>query len=175
MERWKKIPGYPSHEVSNKGRVRSLDRTIEMKTRWGGTRDHPVRGRVLKLQSHDGYHRVQLRRGKLFRIHRLVLLAFVGPCPPGNEVRHLDGNGLNNEIENLAYGTREENQADRVLHGTSNRGERSGSSRLTESDVHEIRASPLRTGLLAKRFGVSRDAIQDVRSGHTWGWLSSPS
>jgi hypothetical protein len=51
-------------------------------------------------------------------VHRLVLAAFVGPCPEGMEVRHLDGNPANTRLANLRYGTHSENELDKVRHGT---------------------------------------------------------
>jgi hypothetical protein len=53
-------------------------------------------------------------------IHVLVTGAFIGPRPDGMQVRHLDGNKLNNRTENLSYGTPSENQFDRTKHGTNN-------------------------------------------------------
>lgn len=47
-----------------------------------------------------------------FRVHRLILEAFVGPCPDGMEARHKDGNPGNNRLDNLAWGTKEENTED---------------------------------------------------------------
>jgi hypothetical protein len=52
-------------------------------------------------------------------VHRLVLEAFVGPCPEGMECRHLDGDPANNRLENLRWGTHRENAADQVRHGTA--------------------------------------------------------
>lgn len=49
-------------------------------------------------------------------IHRLVLEAFVGPCPEGMEARHINGDHQDNRLENLCWGTKEENMKDRVLH-----------------------------------------------------------
>lgn len=83
-----------------------------------------VRGQVLKSQdsSKYGHQRVVLCDAEDNRcprqVHQLVMLAFVGPCPPGMEVRHLDSNPRNNVLANLAYGTRAENARDRVLNGT---------------------------------------------------------
>jgi hypothetical protein len=51
------------------------------------------------------------------RIHQLVLLAFVGPKPPGMQTRHLDGDKTNNRLTNLVYGTPSENQRDNVRLG----------------------------------------------------------
>lgn len=109
-EEWRPAPGYKGcYEVSSLGRVRSLSRPR-----------HP--GRILKPQpGPSGYLRVHLSRDGVRRhrkIHVLVARAFLGERPPGLEVRHLDGNHANNVITNLTYGTRSENQLDRVRHGT---------------------------------------------------------
>src|SRR5690606_11217835 len=56
--------------------------------------------------------------GKSYRVHRLVMEAFVGPLPEGMEVRHLDDDPDNNALSNLVYGTRSENLEDRVRLGT---------------------------------------------------------
>lgn len=52
-----------------------------------------------------------------FKVHRLVMEAFVGPCPEGLEVLHWDDNPANNHLSNLRYGTRSENVKDRVRNG----------------------------------------------------------
>ena len=128
-ERWLSISRFPLYEVSNKGRVRRLYKT---------------RGpRVLKAYlGKRGYYTVSLRhRGKthLTTIHRLVAEVFRGPRPfIGAEVRHVDGNKKHNHVENIRWGSRTDNEADKVLHGTSNRGERHGMSRLTDAQVRDI-------------------------------------
>lgn len=115
VEQWLPVPGYEGvYEVSNLGRVRSLDR----KDNLGRLR----RGRVLKLRTdRDGY--LQFHAGgkhrRILRVHRLVLLAFEGPAPEGaNEALHGDGNPLNNALTNLRWGSRSENAVDAVVHGT---------------------------------------------------------
>jgi HNH endonuclease len=76
--------------------------------------------RPLKPQTNKrGYQSIKFGRWKRFRLHSLVLECFVGPRPPGMECRHLDGNPSNNALENLAWGTRSENRADQVRHGTA--------------------------------------------------------
>ena len=110
-EHWLPVADYEGlYEVSDLGQVRSLPRRT-------------TSGRVLKPQpvSKFGHLEASLsRNGKVSRqlVHRLVLAAFVGPCPEGEEVRHLDGNPGNNRLSNLAYGTRGENNLDAVRHGT---------------------------------------------------------
>lgn len=102
---WRPVEGYPNYEVSSDGQVRSLPRE---RTRGGLLRQ----GKNLK-----GYWYVTLCRGRethRFRTHRLVAEAFIGPCPAGQEVRHLDDDKDNNDAANLAYGTHAENGADQV-------------------------------------------------------------
>jgi hypothetical protein len=112
VETWKAIPGYPFYEASDLGSVRSIDRT-EAAT---GRRLPSV---VLKTRvSNSGYVLVNLRdadgKTQTRTVHRLVMLAFAGPCPAGQQTRHLNDNPLDNRWpENLCYGTREENQADK--------------------------------------------------------------
>ncbi len=54
------------------------------------------------------------RSGKLWRVCRLVVLAFVGPLPAGLVTRHLNDIKTDSRLENLAYGTHAENRADRT-------------------------------------------------------------
>lgn len=119
IETWRPVVGYEDlYEVSDQGRVRSLDRVF---VRTNGV-PQSVKGRVLKPGTDkDGYRTVALSRGgkaTTRRIHRLVLSAFVGPCPTGQEVRHLNGVPGDNRLSNLAYGTSSENRRDRWEHGT---------------------------------------------------------
>jgi hypothetical protein len=109
-------------------------------------------------------------------VHALVCERFHGPCPfPGAQVRHLDGNPLNNRAENLCWGTAAENAADRKRHGTevNNRGARCGTSKLTEQQVREIRARYAAGGVfqrdLAREYEVSNMTVSDLLKRRTWG------
>lgn len=107
---WRAIPGYEGmYEVSDTGRVRSLPRPYRKKTL-----------EIFGAENTAGHEWVWLTKEgvkrKMYK-HRAVALAFIGPCPEGMEVRHLDGNPHNNRVENLAYGTRSDNMWDRVAHG----------------------------------------------------------
>lgn len=120
-ERWLPVVGYEGlYEVSDHGRVRSLDRVV----RGRADSARVVRGRVLTPRlREDGHLDVSLWRenvGRNGKVHRLVMAAFEGPCPAGLEVLHGDGNGLHNERSNLRYGTRAENIGDCIKHGTHN-------------------------------------------------------
>lgn len=99
---WKTIPGYPNYEVSSDGDIKRNGRYVSQAPNNGGYL-------VVRLH-HEGY-------GRSYLVHRIVLLAFVGPCPDGQEARHLDGDRKGNRIDNLIWGTRSENMYDVVRHG----------------------------------------------------------
>lgn len=104
-EVWKPAVGYEGiYEVSSHGRIRRVA---------PGRGTHP--GRMLNPLTDDkGYLYVNLS-GRMRRIHRLVLAAFVGESDM--LCRHLDGDPKNNTLSNLRYGTPKENSADRITHG----------------------------------------------------------
>ncbi|WP_211339176.1 NUMOD4 motif-containing HNH endonuclease [Salana multivorans] len=120
-ETWLPVVGYEGlYEVSDRGRVRSLDRL--------SAAGAPQRGRVLRPSiAKGGYPMVSLYRdrGRSTRtVHRLVLLAFVGPEPEGAEACHRDGNPTNNALPNLYWGTHSENMHDAVRHGRNRQARR---------------------------------------------------
>lgn len=115
-ERWMPVVGFEGlYEVSDCGNVRSLDRLDRRSRRVNGVSMTPGdKGKTEHLK-------VDLRsfgRRRSILVHRLVLEAFDGPCPEGMECRHLDGDPTNNRLANLRWGTRSENNLDRVAHGT---------------------------------------------------------
>lgn len=120
-EIWKPIPGYEGYyEVSDQGRVRSIDRIISGENR-GSAYSRTFHGRVL-LQGSDryGYSKACLSKdGAKWNagVHRLVLMAFVGPCPDGMEACHNNGEPTDNRLSNLRYGTKSENRRDTISHG----------------------------------------------------------
>lgn len=85
---------------------------------WGSYYRKPLTGVVQR----SGHIRVLLTSpgGQKINkyVHQVVLSTFMGPCPPGMEVRHLNGLPSDNRLENLAYGTKSENARDRLSHGT---------------------------------------------------------
>ena len=152
---WNPVPMWPPYEVSSDGRIRNS-----------------VSGRLLRpIPSDSGHLYVYPKRGRKLYVHRAILEAFVGPCPVGQEGRHLDGNPTNNRLDNLAWGTRLENVADTRRHGRLPTGERSGTAKLTESAVLEIRRlyGKYTLRFLAARFGVSHTAIRRAALGIKWG------
>lgn len=118
-ESWRPVVGFEGlYEVSDQGRVRSLDRVTT--GRWGAA---AYRGRMLlpDRNNPDGYERVTLQRaGKRIRraVHHLVLEAFVGPRPDEAEACHGDGDPANNVASNLRWDTHSANIRDKRAHGT---------------------------------------------------------
>lgn len=111
-EHWRPIPGYEGrYDVSDQGRVRS----------WLGHGVTPP-PRILRTDpDRNGYQRVRLStdgRKSIRMVHRLVLLAFVGPCPDGQEGRHRNGDNRDNRLANLGYSTHSVNILDKLAHGT---------------------------------------------------------
>lgn len=91
--------------------------------------------------------------GKSIRVHHLVLLAFVGPRPPGMLARHFpDRTPTNNSLANLSWGTNSQNQMDRVTHGTDMRGEKHFATTLTDDIVRQIRQEHA-AGLSCRQLG----------------------
>lgn len=123
-ERWAPVDDALGYEVSNLGRVRSLDRTI---TNSLGVAVR-LQGRILKPGSDlEGRLHVGIRqRGRqgVRKVHVLVAVAFLGPRPPGMEVCHDDGDLVNNAVSNLRWDTHSANCLDSVKHGTHERAAR---------------------------------------------------
>ena len=105
FEKWLPAVGYEGfYEVSDWGRVRSVARAGGNKRGQRGTH-----GKLLCPEKiWTGYLRVQLNR-KHFYVHRLVMEAFIGPLPVGQEVEHVDGDRAHNSIQNLCYLSKSEN------------------------------------------------------------------
>lgn len=109
-------------------------------------------------------------------VSRLVCIEVNGPPPtPEHEAAHECGRGKHGCVtkRHLSWKTPVENKADELIHGTRNRGERQGGSKLKEEDVREIRLlkGTISPRELAKRFGVSQGAISCIYRGVSWSWL----
>jgi|688.fasta_scaffold872797_1 hypothetical protein len=116
QEVWKDIVGYEeSYQVSNLGNVKALRRKF---TPNGATRFTEEKLANLYINRH-GYVKVQISKNskqKQVSVHRLVAIAFLPNNENKPEVNHIDGNKLNNKIDNLEWSTRSEN----VIHGIKN-------------------------------------------------------
>jgi hypothetical protein len=96
------------------------------------------------------------------------------PPTPQHEVAHSCGNGTKGCVapNHLSWKTHAENEADKIVHGTHNRGERHPLAKLTTADVLEIRKTQGVTQyILADRYGVSQSAISLIKLGKLWKCL----
>ena len=132
------IPGFEGYEASNDGRVRSFWR----RGRSGklGASSHELAGNI----NRDGYRYVAVKptgggECPMF-VHRLVLFAFVGPCPDGMQALHGNGDPGDNRLPNLRWGTHAENEDDKERHGRRPRGARHGMAKLSDAAIADIRA-----------------------------------
>lgn len=117
-EQWKPIKGYEGfYEVSDHGRVRSVDRVIPHR-RSGQLR---LKGKIIVQGTDEGRHMFARLccegTANQMYVHRLVLEAFVGPCPEGMEGLHWDDDQKNNHLSNLRWGTRSDNISDMKRNG----------------------------------------------------------
>lgn len=114
-EVWKPIPGYEGHyEVSNMGRVRSLERRARFVSIHGKECTRRVRGRIIRGTEHRTQHRITVMLSKngiheRLSVHRLVATAFVDNPNGYDEVNHKDENPRNNRADNLEWCTRQYN------------------------------------------------------------------
>lgn len=161
------IPSCPGYEADETGAIWS----VSQNWRGYGTRQ------LAPIIDRYGYAKVRVViRGKRTKrsVHQLILESLVGPRPNGFQIRHINGNKLDNRLENLAYGTHQENMADKIRLGEAARGSRNGASKLLEHQVSEIREL-LRAGQserhVAKLYRVSSKTIGDIRKGKTWKYL----
>jgi len=168
-EEWADIPGHEGvYKVSTHGRV------MRVKAGPGCHAGKILRGDV----SGKGYPRVSLYGGSRRNVHRLfihqiVASVFIGPCPKGYQVNHIDGNKCNNYPSNLEYLTMQDNVSHARRTGLLDvRRERSPKAKLGESDVAKIRAM-YQTGewsqrKLARKFSVSQAQIGRIVRNESW-------
>ena len=175
-EVWKPVVEWEGYyEVSNLGRVRTVPRVI---VRSDGT-TQSLRGRIRKLQvAHDGRMLVMMCRDSRVQsrlVHRLVARAFLGEPAADQVVCHNDGDPTNNRAENLRWDTASANQMDRVAHGTHSRGERHNMVKLTERQVHEIRALCDSRSMLQREvadlYGIGQSMVSLIALRRKWDWL----
>lgn len=155
----KTLPDFPEYTVSRAGAVIGQ------------------RGARLRTSATpDGYTRVWLCRygeARSYYVHRLVLAAFVGPCPDGMECNHKNGVRDDNRLVNLEWITKSENKrhAYRELGLQARRGEAHPMAKLTRAEARLIYQAHLRNipgKWLAEWFNVSAATVSRIGCGLQW-------
>lgn len=168
----KPIPNYPDYEISEDGRVFRVT-----------SRTNAKAGDVVKVGlMTTGYAFVSLSRlgskARKFSVQSLILETFVGPRPsPSHQAAHINGDKLDNRLENLMWATPVENASHKKLHGTQPTGSEIYNSKLTDESVLrilELRKSGLSAQSIADDFGISDTLIYRIEAGKTWKHLNIP-
>ena len=175
-ETWLPAPDYEeSYEVSNFGCVRSIDRI-------SGARRGVVRGQIVTpILDRKGYPKIRLFRGSrrtAKSVHRLVARAFI-PNPDNlPQINHIDGNKLNNCVENLEWINNSGNQ----LHAYSNnlkssKGIFNGRAKISDEQVTAFKLLyniGRTTEEAASTIGINIHAARQIVSGRTWKSNTTP-
>jgi hypothetical protein len=131
------------------------------------------------LRNGYGYaivRRRSLGKRKGYAVSRLICEDAYGPAPTSrHQAAHSCGKGHEGCVtkSHLRWATPKQNSDDRIVHGTSNRGERHGQAKLTESDVLEIRRlkDVASLSVIAARFSVDPTTIHKIHKHRRWSWL----
>ena len=171
-ELWQPIKGYEGlYEVSDQGRVRSLERKAQ--TYQGFRR---VRGRILKGQKiPGGYLTVMLYKNnetERLYIHRLVATAFCSNPLAFSYALHGNDIKTDNRASNLRWGTHQQNVDEAVERGRHTHGESVGNSKLKEVQVLAIRQDPRPYKIIAAAYGVTDSNIGCIKRRETWAHLA---
>lgn len=168
-EEWRPIADFEGFcEVSNQGRVRSVSRRTS-----NGVRG----GKVLTPTAHykNGYLSVGLKANGVSKrklVHRLVLEAFVGPCPEGMEACHGPAGKHDNSLSNLAWDTHLQNTGpDRTRDRKQTSGEKMWKAKHSWEQVCAVRrllAEGRRNIDIASLLGVEPSFVRDVKAGKSW-------
>ncbi len=163
------IQGYEGYQVSNHGRVKNS------KT-----------DKILKPYLTRGYYRVSLynasgRKCKL--VHRLVAQAFIPNPDNKSDVNHINGCKTDANACNLEWATASENMSHAHQNGLrpkiNTQGKKNGFSKLTESQVIEIKHlladGKYTQKTIGSQFNVSRSTVKNIKSGRRWSHVSSVS
>lgn len=172
MEKWKDVDGFQGfYQVSNMGRVRSLDRFVKHSK----ITNRLIKGKTFtpKPDSH-GYYTIQLCKNKVcksLKVHRLVAIAFIDNPENKPEVNHVRGNKMDNRSTELEWSTSSENQLHAFRTGLQIplSGEKCYQSKLSDQQVLEIKKLlQTKSGSeISRMFNVSRGTICDIKMGRT--------
>ena len=153
-EHWKQLVEYPDYVVSDRGRIRSLQTGVILKT----------------FQRNTGYLTVSLRndeQSKTCYVHRLVATMFI---PNDNtlehdQVNHIDGNKKNNSVSNLEWVSSRENKQHAIKTGLIKKYGRQKSVAKMDMDGNILEVFPSARAAAASS-GLSQGNISNVCRGY---------
>lgn len=180
-EIWKPIKNYEGlYEVSNNGRIRSVDRVVEFNTAYG-KQERFFKGKIIS-QHFDGkknYLFVILSKNgkqKMRNVHRIVAENFISNPKNYPEVNHIDENKTNNNVGNLEWCDHKYNN-NYGIKSFASKGERNAMNKFSEETIKEIRSVYIHRdkefGLtpLSKKYGISLSHLCSIVKGRRWGWV----
>lgn len=156
----KRCFGLKNYGVDDKGNLYSFVRKKPLKMKLGKHRFGYPRI-CLSIDGHRYY----------YMVHRLVMEAFHGERPKGMVVRHLNGKPNDNRLENLRYGTPQQNSEDSMRLGTHSHHESHPIAKLNWDDVNFIRktySNGVKITPISKYFNVTYMCISDIIKNVTW-------
>lgn len=163
---YRDIPDFPGYRAGSDGSVWSCRafRRGGFTSEWRRLKPHTSRsGHLYLTLCNDSRHVVT--------VHTLILTTFIGPCPPGLECCHDDGNPANNALTNLRWDTPKANAEDRKRHGRQPVGAAVNGAKLTEDQVRSIRmrfADGEKAPDIAHLYKVRVGTIRFILAGKTW-------
>jgi len=174
-ERWLPVAGWEmTHLVSDEGRVKRPGRWVNNNGGRSWLPDLILIGTpVNKKTAHLQVRLTDNGRQKMVLVHRIMLEAHVGPCPPGVESIHRNDVADDNRLENLRWGTHTENAQDMIRNGhlVFTEGEDQWCAKLTRDDVLAIRAASENHDKqrdIAARFNVSQTTVWRIVNRKSW-------
>jgi hypothetical protein len=169
MQNFYPIPGWENYGISKNGDVSRIKAGVR-----GATA-----GLVLSQSIHKkrGYLTVRLYdkdRQKTFDVHRLMAITFLGGVPKGMNVCHNNGIKTDCRLENLRIDTQSANCADKLMHGTDNRGQKNGKNKYTNEFILLLKqklADGQKSIDISREFGVPYSHVRNIKNGYKWKWL----
>ena len=171
MSEEREKPGFTRDEVAARYEVLRDGRVFSISHDWRGY----GRREMQHTLNADGYPSVRLTFGakrKRIAVHRLVAAFYLPERPSAShEIRHLDGNQMNPDASNLAWGTPAENAADRDAHGRTQRGDRHWKAKVTAEQIPVIRklaedGVPFRK--IGAEYGISSRQVKAIATRENW-------
>ena len=180
IDEWYKIPDYPNYRISKNGQIKRVE-ILKAHNRFPLTKTTILKENILKLYfDSNGYSTCLTNtagKGVQIIVARLMLTVFVRPPTKGEVARHLDDNKRNQSLDNLAWGTVQENADDAIRNNRYSKYSKGSShwgSKLNEEQVLEIKTTYIRRDrhfgvqALARKYDVSDHCIWHILKGQTW-------